>query len=58
MGGAVVGGKETLYSSKMAEYVVDFIKTAKRDYALDIAYAGVWNERDFDIPYIKHSTGG
>ena len=51
--GAVVGGKETLYSSKMAEYVVDFIKTAKRDYALDIAYAGVWNERDFDIPYIK-----
>jgi hypothetical protein len=51
--GAVVGGKETLYSSKMAEYVVDFIKTAKQDYALDIAYAGVWNERDFDVPYIK-----
>jgi O-glycosyl hydrolase len=46
-------GKETLYSSKMADYVVDFIRTAKRDYSLDIAYAGVWNEREFDIPYIK-----
>jgi hypothetical protein len=46
-------GKETLYSHKMAEYVVDFIRTAKRDYALDIAYTGIWNERDFDIAYIK-----
>lgn len=46
-------GKETLYSHKMAEYVVDFIQTAKREYALDIAYAGIWNERPFDIPYIK-----
>ncbi len=46
-------GKQTLYSSKMADYVVDFIRTAKRDYSLDIAYAGVWNEREFDIPYIK-----
>jgi O-glycosyl hydrolase len=46
-------GRETLYSHKMAEYVVDFIRTAKRDYSLDIAYAGIWNERDFDIAYIK-----
>jgi len=46
-------GKETLYSHKMAEYVVDFIQTAKREYSLDIAYAGIWNERPFDIAYIK-----
>jgi len=51
--GSVARGKETLYSSKMVEYVVDFIRTAKRDYSLDVAYAGVWNERDFDVPYIK-----
>jgi O-glycosyl hydrolase len=51
--GPGVAGKVTLYSPKMAEYVADFIRTAKRDYSLDIAYAGVWNERDFDIPYIK-----
>ncbi len=46
-------GKETLYSHKMAEYVVDFIHTAKREYSLDIAYTGIWNERDFDIAYVK-----
>jgi hypothetical protein len=46
-------GKDTLYTPKMAEYVADFIQTAKRDYSLDIAYAGVWNEKVFDIPYIE-----
>ncbi len=51
--GPGVAGKSTLYSPKMAEYVADFIRTAKRDYSLNISYAGVWNERDFDIPYIK-----
>jgi hypothetical protein len=51
--GESVAGKETLYSPRMAAYVADFIRTAKRDYSLDIAYAGIWNERDFSIPYIK-----
>ena len=37
----------------MADYVADFIQTAKHEYGLDIAYAGIWNERAFDIPYIK-----
>jgi len=46
-------GKDTLYTPKMAAYVADFIETAKRDYSLDIAYAGIWNEKVFDIPYIK-----
>src|ERR1019366_3579833 len=46
-------GKDTLYTPKMAEYVADFIKTAKRDYSLDIAYTGLWNEKVLDVAYIK-----
>ena len=46
-------GKNTLYTPKMAEYVADFIKTAKRDYSLDIAYAGIWNEKVYDAAYVK-----
>ncbi len=33
----------------MAGYVADFIKIAKRDYGLDIAYAGLWNEKVYDL---------
>jgi hypothetical protein len=51
--GESVRGKETLYSPRMAAYVADFIRTARRRYSLDIAYVGIWNERDFSIPYIK-----
>ena len=51
--GSKSGAKETLYSSKMVEYVADFIGTAKRDYALDIAYAGIWNETMYNLTYIK-----
>ena len=51
--GAGSAGKETLYTPRMAEYVADFIRTAKRDYSLDIAYAGLWNEKVHDIVYIK-----
>src|SRR5215469_1684231 len=46
-------GKDTLYSSRMVDYVADFIRTAKRDYSLDIAYAGIWNETMYDVSYIK-----
>lgn len=51
--GSTVAGKQTLYSSRMADYVVDFIQAAKHEYGLDIGYAGIWNERAYDIPYIK-----
>jgi len=51
--GNETAANKTLYSSKMADYVVDFIRTAKRDYSLDIAYAGIWNEREPDGAYIK-----
>jgi hypothetical protein len=46
-------GKPTLYTSKMAAYVADFIKTAKRDYGLDIKYAGLWNEKVYDLAYLE-----
>jgi O-glycosyl hydrolase len=46
-------GKDTLYTEKMAKYVADFIETAKRDYSLDIAYAGAWNEKVYNIAYVK-----
>lgn len=46
-------GKDTLYTPKMAQYVADFVQTAKRTYGLDISYVGPWNEKVFDIPYIK-----
>src|SRR5258708_18798135 len=52
-GGEGVSGKASPYCPRMAAYVADFIRTAKRDYSLDIAYAGIWNEREFSIPYIK-----
>ena len=51
--GAESGGKPTLFTPKMVEYIADFIRTAKRDYSLDIAYAGPWNEKPHDSAFIK-----
>jgi hypothetical protein len=45
--------KPTLYTSKMAAYIVDFILTAKKDYGLDIRYVGPWNEKVHDVAYVK-----
>ena len=47
------GAKPTLYTTKMAAYMADFIKTAKRDYGLDIRYVGLWNEKVYDLTYLK-----
>jgi hypothetical protein len=51
--GAGAEKKNSLYTAKMAEYVADFIRTAKRDYKLDITYTGLWNEKVHNIAYIK-----
>ena len=48
------GAKRTLYTSQMAAYMADFIKTAKRDYGLDIRYTGLWNEKVYDLTYLKN----
>lgn len=47
------GEHDTVYTPKMAQYVVDFIRAAKSEYGLDIAYTGVWNERVYDKAYIE-----
>lgn len=45
------GGK--YYSQDMADYVVKFIQGAKKTHGLDINYTGVWNERGYDVAWIK-----
>ncbi len=56
--GAMSNGKATLYTPAMAGYVADFIKTAKRDYGLDIALPG-FGMRRYSISAIsRNSTGG
>lgn len=46
-------GKDSLYTPAMADYVARFIEAARRDHHLDIQYAGIWNEKVFDITYIE-----
>ncbi len=46
-------GNGRLYSKDMAAYVVDFLQAARKQYGLDIAYTGVWNERIYDAEYVK-----
>ena len=46
-------GKDTLYTPKMAKYVADFIATAEKDYHLPIRYSGAWNEKVYDLSYVK-----
>lgn len=45
--------KPTLYTPQMAAYMANFIKTAKRDYGLDIRYVGLWNEKVYDLAYLN-----
>lgn len=47
------GEHDTVYTAKMSQYVTEFIRMAKQDYGLDIAYTGIWNERVYDAAYIK-----
>ena len=48
-----IGGGD-FYSDDMANYVADFIEGAKRQWGLDIAYTGIWNEKHFESPeYVK-----
>ncbi len=46
-------GNGKYYSQDMADYVVKFIKGARRVHGLDIQYTGIWNERAYDITWIK-----
>ena len=47
-------GGGNFYSDDMANYVADFIEGAKKQWGLDIAYTGIWNEKHFESPeYVK-----
>jgi len=46
-------GHGKYFSSDMANYVADFLEGAKKQYGLDIAYTGIWNEKQFDAEYVK-----
>ena len=46
-------GRGHYYSPDMARYVADFVEGAKITYGLDIAYVGIWNEKQFDPGYVK-----
>lgn len=47
------GSKPTLYTPQMAAYMADFIQAARRYYGLDIAYVGLWNEKVYDLAYLR-----
>jgi len=50
---AWVSGKNRLYTRDMAEYMATFIEGARDKYALNIRYAGIWNESLHDAEYVK-----
>ena len=46
-------GNGKYYSQDMADYMVKFIQGAEKQYGLAIDYAGIWNETDYNVGYIK-----
>ncbi len=46
-------GNGTYFSQDMADYIVRFIKGAKYHHDLDIQYVGGWNEKPFDVEWLK-----
>ncbi|MBA2679698.1 MAG: galactosylceramidase, partial [Ktedonobacteraceae bacterium] len=46
-------GNGHFYSEEMAQYVAGFLNGAMAHHNLDIAYTGIWNEKQFDAGYIK-----
>ncbi len=46
-------GDGKYYSRDNINYLVAFIKGAQKNYGLKIDYTGIWNERIYDIQFIK-----
>lgn len=46
-------GNGKFYSDDMPEYIAQFLKGAKTVHGLDIDYVGIWNERPYNVEYIK-----
>lgn len=47
-------GDGKYYSEDMPEYVAKFLQGAKKVHDLDIDYVGIWNERPYNVDYIKN----
>jgi galactosylceramidase len=46
-------GDGNYYSDDLPEYMAKFLLGAKRVHNLDIDYIGIWNERPYNVDYIK-----
>ncbi|MHC4418508.1 MAG: discoidin domain-containing protein [Planctomycetota bacterium] len=46
-------GTERFYSQDNADFIAAFVEGAKKHHDLAIDYCGIWNERMYDIPWIK-----
>jgi hypothetical protein len=46
-------GNGNFYSQDNADLIVTFIKGAKKYHDIDISYCGVWNERPYEVEWIK-----
>jgi hypothetical protein len=46
-------GDGKFYSQDNADFIAAFIKGAKQYHDLDIGYCGIWNERKYDVQWIK-----
>lgn len=46
-------GNGNFYSQDNADFIVAFIKGAKTHHDLDISYCGIWNERKYNVEWIK-----
>jgi hypothetical protein len=46
-------GEGVFFSRDNADYIALFIKNAREYHDLQIDYTGIWNERDYDIAWIK-----
>jgi galactosylceramidase len=46
-------GNGHYFSQDMADYIAKFIKGAKSEHGLNIHHTGIWNERMYDVEWIK-----
>lgn len=46
-------GDGIFYSQDNADYIVSFLKGAKMYHGIDFDFTGIWNERPYDIEWIK-----
>lgn len=46
-------GDGVFYSQENADYIISFLKGAKKYHGIDFDYTGIWNERKHDVEWIK-----